>query len=441
MSDLLAARAQMAVSLGFHIVFASVGIAMPLLMVIAEARYLRTGRAVFRDLARRWARGVAILFAVGAVSGTVLSFELGLLWPTFMEKAGPVIGMPFSLEGFAFFLEAIFLGLYLYGWDRLPGRWHLLSGVGVLISGTASGVLVIAANSWMNQPTGFRVVDGQFVDIDVWQAMFNSMWASQAVHMTIAAFFAVGFCVAGIHAWVLRRHPGDELHRTALGIALWVGGVAALLMPLSGDLLAKDVARTQPVKLAALEGHFETERRAPLRIGGLPDEESATTPYSIEIPGLLSVLAFGDIDAEVVGLNEFPRDEWPPVAVTHVAFQIMVAIGGWCALLALIAAVLARRRRGVPEDGWFLRLLVLTAPLGFVAIEAGWTVTEVGRQPWIVYKVMRVSEAVTPMPHLDIPFLAFTVLYVVLSITTVALLRRHVFQSAPRGDAAAPEAS
>ena len=429
MSDLLAARTQMALSLGFHIVFAVVGMAMPLLMVMAEGKWLRTGDAVYRELARRWAKGVAILFAVGAVSGTVLSFELGLLWPAFMEFAGPLIGMPFSLEGLAFFIEAIFLGIYLYGWERVSAPLHLAAGVVVLVAGTASGLLVVAANAWMNYPTGFVLEDGRPVDIDVWTALGNPMWIPQGLHMVIAAFFAVGFAVAGIHAAMLRRNPASPLHRRALGLALWVGGVAAVLMPLSGDWLAKRVAATQPVKLAALEGQFETEAPAPLRLGGWPDEDTGQTPYAIELPRLLSFLAYGDFDAEVKGLNEFPRDEWPPVAVVHFAFQIMVAIGMYFLVLTAVAAWLAKKHRRVPDAPWFLRVLTWSFPLGVVAIEAGWTVTEVGRQPWIIYGVMRVSDAVTPVPHLQVPLIAFTVLYLVLSFIVWRLLKRHVFQS------------
>ncbi|HYG61122.1 MAG TPA: cytochrome ubiquinol oxidase subunit I, partial [Thermoanaerobaculia bacterium] len=262
MEDFLAARTQMAVSLMFHILFAIAGMAMPVLMVVSEWRWLRTRDELYLELTRRWAKGTAILFAVGAVSGTVLSFELGLLWPTFMEHAGPLIGMPFSLEGFAFFTEAIFLGIYLYGWKRVPPRAHLLAGVVVAVSGGLSAVFVVTVNAWMNTPTGFKLVDGRFVDIDPVAAMLNPAAFPQALHMLLAAYAAVGFAVAGIHAAVLLRHPGDRFHRAALAIALLVGGPAALLQPLSGDILAKMVADTQPAKLAAMEGHFETQQGA-----------------------------------------------------------------------------------------------------------------------------------------------------------------------------------
>src|SRR6185503_19676017 len=276
MDDLLAARSQMAMSLAFHIIFAAIGIAMPLLMIVAEWKWLRTKDDVYLTLAQRWAKGTAILFAVGAVSGTVLSFELGLLWPGFMGYAGSIIGMPFSLEGFAFFTEAIFLGIYLYGWKRVPPRAHLFAGVMVAISGALSGVFVVIANAWMNAPSGFRLVNGQPVDIDPIAAMGNAAALSQTVHMTIAAYAATTLAVAGIHAFVLRRRAGAPLteplarfHRAALTVTLAIGIPAAILQPISGDLSARFVARFQPVKLAAMEGQFATERGAALRIGGL----------------------------------------------------------------------------------------------------------------------------------------------------------------------------
>ena len=432
MDDLLAARSQMAMSLAFHIVFAAIGIAMPLLMIIAEWKWLRTKEDVYLTLAQRWAKGTAILFAVGAVSGTVLSFELGLLWPGFMGYAGAIIGMPFSLEGFAFFTEGIFLGIYLYGWKRVPPRAHLFAGVMVAVSGALSGIFVVIANAWMNAPTGFHLVDRKFVDIDPIAAMLNPAALGQTVHMTLAAYAATGFVVAGIHAFMLRRDPHNRFHKAALGIALVVGGVSAVLQPLSGDRLAKSVARTQPVKLAAFEGQFRTEQSAPLRIGGIPDEAAGMTRYAIEVPYGLSFLAYDDPYAVVKGLNEFPEDQRPPVAIVHVAFQLMVASGMAMMLVSLWAAWRWWRRRSDrswANAKWFLRAIIAASPLGFVAIETGWTVTEVGRQPWIIYGVMRTAEAVTPMPGLVVPFVTFTVLYIFLAVITVFLLLRQVAAS------------
>jgi cytochrome d ubiquinol oxidase subunit I len=426
MSDLLAARSQMAMSLAFHIVFAAVGIAMPLLMLIAEGLWLRTRRPVYLDLAKRWARGTAIMFAVGAVSGTVLSFELGLLWPTFMRHAGPVVGMPFSLEGFAFFTEAIFLGIYLYGWNRVPERAHWLAGLAVLVSGTLSGVFVVTANAWMNTPAGFDFVDGRFVNVRPFQAMLNPAAFSEVLHSTLAAFLAIGTAVAGIHAARLYRDPRNPFHRAAFAIALAVMGGAAILQPLAGDIAARHVARYQPVKLAAMEAQWETESSAPLRIGGWPSEAREETRWSLEIPGALSLMAFGDRSAEITGLKTVPPELRPPVLITHLAFQVMVGIGFLLPALALLGGVLAWRARGLPEARWYFRLLALATPTGLVALEAGWVVTEVGRQPWIVAGFLKTAEAVTPMPWLVVPFLAFTALYLLLGVVVLVLMWRHV---------------
>ncbi len=444
MDDFLAARSQMAMSLAFHIVFAAIGIAMPLLMIIAEWKWLRSKDEIYLTLAQRWAKGTAILFAVGAVSGTVLSFELGLLWPGFMGYAGSIIGMPFSLEGFAFFTEAIFLGIYLYGWKRVPPRAHLFAGAMVAVSGALSGIFVVIANAWMNAPTGFRLENGKPVDIDPIAAMLNPAALPQTLHMTLAAYAATGFVVAGIHAFMLMREPTNRFHKAALAIALVVGGVTAFLQPISGDLLAKTVAVTQPVKLAAFEGQFETETGAPLRIGGIPDESARVTHYAIEVPRALSILAYNDPNAVVKGLNEFPAVQWPPVAIVHIAFQIMVACGVAMMAVALWAGWRywrGRRRKQMWLDSkWFLRTLVVAAPLGFIAIETGWVVTEVGRQPWIIYGVMRTSEAVTPMPGLVVPFITFTVLYIFLAVVTVWLLLRQVAASPKAPEPRAREA-
>ncbi|EMR02336.1 cytochrome ubiquinol oxidase subunit I [Cesiribacter andamanensis] len=426
MEDLLAARLQMAVSLGFHIIFACIGMAMPFFMAYSGYRYLRTGQPLYRDLTKAWSVGVAIFFAVGAVSGTALSFELGLLWPEFMEHAGPIFGMPFSWEGTAFFLEAIALGLFLYGWDRLPPWIHWGSGVAVGLSGVASGIFVVAANGWMNAPTGFDWVDGQAYNIDPVAAMFNDAWFTQSLHMTLAAFAATGFAVAGLHALLLLRQPHNLFHRTALRIALTVGAVAALLQPLSGDLSAKDVAQRQPAKLAAMEALYQTSQPADLLIGGLPDDESRSVAYAIHLPGMLSFLAHGDFEAEVLGLDAFPRDEWPPVLITHIAFQVMVGCGTVMALVGVLFMFLQWRRSPWLQQRWFLWLLVAVGPLGFVAVEAGWTVTEVGRQPWIIYGIMRTADAVSPMPGLVLPFLLFTGIYLLLTFVLVWLMVRQI---------------
>jgi cytochrome d ubiquinol oxidase subunit I len=428
-SNLFAARSQMAMSLAFHIVFAVVGMGMPLLMALSEWRWLRSGEQIDLLLAKRWAKGTAILFAVGAVSGTVLSFELGLLWPKFMSWAGAIIGMPFSLEGFAFFAEAIFLGVYLYGWDRISPRAHLTAGVLVAVSGATSGMFVVFANAWMNTPVGFILQNGQPANIRPIAAMLNPSAWPQSIHMVLAAYAATGFAVAGIHAYALLGDQGNLFHRRALQLALLVGGIGAVLQPLSGDFLGKAVASHQPVKLAATEGQFESETHAPLRIGGWPDTVQRRTRYAIEVPGLLSFLAYDDSSALVHGLNEFPRDLWPPVAPVHVAFQIMVALGFAMVFVALWAAWRQWRSPSIADNRVFLWAVTASAPFGFIAVEAGWFVTELGRQPWIIQGVMRTADAVTPMPGLIVPFFAITLLYLVLAAIVITLLGRHVRES------------
>ena len=429
MNDFLFARSQMGMSLGFHIIFAALGIGLPMLMAISEGLYLRTRRPVFLELSKRWSRGAAILFAVGAVSGTVLAFELGLLWPGFMEKAGAIIGMPFSLEGFAFFTEAIFLGLYLAGWNRLPPVVHWLCGVLIALSGILSGVFVVTANAWMNAPTGFKFIDGKITNIDPIAAMLNPASLHEVLHMTLAAFVATGFAVAAIHAFFVMRDRRNAFHRNALGIALALACISAPLQIISGDFSARSVARLQPAKLAAMEANYRTQVGAPLRIGGLPDDESRTNPYALIIPRGLSLLSTHNPHAKVIGLEEFPRNDWPNVRVVHWAFDLMVGAGTTLLILSIMAGWFAWKHRGLPDGKWFLRALVAAGPLGFLAIEAGWTVTEVGRQPWIIYNVMRTEEAVTPMGKIAIPFVVFTLLYIFLAVVVFYLLCRQFMKT------------
>jgi cytochrome bd ubiquinol oxidase subunit I len=426
MSDLLSARSQMGLSLVFHIVFAAIGVALPLMMTIAEWQWLRTREPVYRVLAKRWAKGAVILFAIGAVSGTVLSFELGLLWPRFMEKAGSVVGMPFSLEGFAFFTEAIFLGIYLYGWDRTPKLIHLLSGAIVSVSGAISALFVTSVNAWMNTPSGFTLLNGEFTNVEPLKAMLNPAAIPQAVHMLFAAYCAVGFAVAGIHSWLMLRRGRNRFDEVAIGIALCIGGSAVLAQGVSGDALARMVARTQPVKLASLEGQFQTESGAPLRIGGLPDMKRRTTRYALEIPHGLSLLAFHNPDATVKGLDDFPQEDWPRVTLVHISFQLMVGLGGVLALAALLGAWLAWKRGPLSGHRTYLKILVLCSPLGFLALEAGWMVTELGRQPWVIVGILRTQDAVTKVQHLQISFLAVSALYCALGVIVVWLLAAHV---------------
>jgi cytochrome d ubiquinol oxidase subunit I len=426
MDNFLAARLQMTVSFVFHIVFACIGMTMPWLMFVAELKWIKTGRKVYQDLSKAWARGVAIFFAVGAVSGTVLSFELGLLWPKFMEHAGAIIGMPFSWEGTAFFLEAIALGIFLYGRNRVSKRIHLISGLVVGIAGVVSGIFVIAANAWMNSPSGFDWVNGQAINIDPVKAMFNKAWFQQALHMTIAAFASTSFAVAGVHAFMALHYKENEFHRDAIRIALAFGAVAAILQPISGDISAKNVAKLQPTKLAAMESLFKTSKPAALLIGGIPDEEKEEVEYGIHIPHVLSFLAHGDLNAEVEGLDKTDKENWPPVAIVHFAFQTMVFMGMLMMGTGILFLIFKFKWKENLDKRWWLKLLVWLTPVGFIAVEAGWIVTEVGRQPWIIYGIMKTKDAVTPMPGVQYPFYLITLIYLVLTFIVILLMRRQI---------------
>lgn len=426
MDDFFAARSQMALSLGFHIIFSCIGMVMPFFMAVAHYYWIKTNNVVYKNIAKAWSKGVAIFFATGAVSGTVLSFELGLLWPEFMKHAGPIFGMPFSLEGTAFFIEAIALGFFLYGWDRFNKWFHWITGVIVGISGLLSGILVVAANAWMNSPAGFDYINGEYLNIDPIRAMFNDAWFSQALHMCIAAFVATGFAVAGVHAVMIIKKKNVVFHTKAFTIAAVFGCVAAILQPFSGDISAKDVAKRQPVKLAAMEAHFHTQKNAPLIIGGIPDEKNKEVKYKLEIPGFLSFMAHGDFNAEVKGLDSFPEEWHPPVAITHYAFQVMVGLGLLMMLISVIYFIALWKKRKWLESKWLLRLFAIATPMGFIAVEAGWTVTEVGRQPWIIYGIMKTVDAVTPMPGIVYSFYLFTAIYFSLALIVIFMLYRQI---------------
>ncbi|HEV8564793.1 MAG TPA: cytochrome ubiquinol oxidase subunit I [Actinomycetota bacterium] len=431
-SNLEAARAQMALSLGFHIVFASLGVGLPVMLLYAEYKANRTGDGVWMALARRWAKAFAILFAVGAVSGTVLSIGLSIFWPEFMGRFGSVIGLPFALEAFAFFIEAIFLGIYLYGWDRLSPWSHWLCGWPVAISGFASAWFVVSANSWMHTPVGFSLtVDGRVREVDPVRAMLNPAMPVMTTHMVLAAYMATGLTIAAIYAVGIRRGRRDTYHRRGLVLGLVVGLGLAPIQVVVGDLAARLVAEHQPAKLAAMEAQWETTAHAPEHIGGIPLPSQEKTVFAIEIPGLLSWLAYGDPDAVVLGLKDVPEADRPNVVLVHLAFQLMVAIGFGFLALGIWAAASALRHRQPPQGKWFLLAAAVAGPAAFVAIESGWIVTEVGRQPWIVQDVMRTAEAVTTRGGIVWQLLGTFAVYALLTVACVWLLRR--LARSPRG--------
>ncbi|HEV3224354.1 MAG TPA: cytochrome ubiquinol oxidase subunit I [Puia sp.] len=426
MNDFLAARSQMALSLGFHIIFSCIGMVMPFFMAVSHFYWLKTQNIVYRNITKAWSKGVAIFFATGAVSGTVLSFELGLLWPEFMKHAGPIFGMPFSLEGTAFFIEAIALGFFLYGWDRFNRWFHWFTGLVVGISGLASGILVVSANSWMNDPSGFDYVNGQYLNIDPIKAMFNPGWYQEALHMSLAAFAATGFAVAGVHAMMILRRKNINFHTRAFKIAVIFAAIAAILQPFSGDKSARYVGQRQPAKLAAMEALYYTGNSVPLIIGGIPDNKNKKVNYAIEIPGLLSFMVNRDFHSTVKGLDRILPEDQPPVAITHYAFQVMVGLGMLMMLIAFIYLSGVIFQKKWRNSKWVLRLFVFAIPTGFIAVEAGWTLTEVGRQPWILQGIMRTSEAVTPMPGIIYTFYLFTAVYISLAFAVIFLLYRQI---------------
>lgn len=420
----MAARYQMALSLGFHIVLSCFGVAFPALIYLAHRRGLR-GDPDALLLARRWSKVSAVLFAVGAVSGTVLSFEMGLLWPGLMSKYGDVIGLPFALEGIAFFVEAIFLGIYLYGWDRLPPKLHLRTLYPMMFTGLFGTFCVVAVNAWMNAPGGFRLQDGDVIDVDPLAAMFNRALWPQFLHMWVGAYMVVGFLVAAVYASGMLRGRRDSLHRRGMSIALAVATIAAVVQPFIGHVAGMRLATQQPAKLAAMELAVETEDHAPVVVGGILIDGKVR--YGIEIPWVGSLLARGAFDRQVIGLDQIADDAEPPANVVHFSFQIMVGIG--TALMALGVGIAffgrrwRKRGRDVFQSRRVLMALVAAGPLAVIALEAGWTTTEVGRQPWIVHDVLRVRDALTPNGGVWISFTVIAMVYLVLGTTTGVVLR------------------
>ena len=420
--DLFHARMQMAFSLGWHIVVACFGVGFPAMVLFAEWRAYRRGDQDMDTLAHTWAKAMGVLFAVGAVSGTILSFEMGMLWPGLMERFGEVYGFPFTLEGFAFFIEAIFLGVYLYGWNRLPSRIHLLSGLPMIASGVAGAFFVVSANGWMNTPTGFEIRDGQIVDTDPWAAMFNPSTAAQSVHMILAAIMVTGFGVASVYAVGMLRGRRDRYHRIGLLLPLTVAAAVTPIQIGVGDWLANVVAEYQPAKLAALEGLYESGTQQPLSLGGIYLDDQLVG--AIEIPYGLSLLIHHDPDGFVAGLDSVPAELRPPVNVVHLSYNVMVGIG--FALLGLAAWLGWSwwRRRDMPGSRWFLRAVALSGVAAAIALEAGWVATEVGRQPWIVYEIQLTRDAVSTAPGLRYGFYLVVAVYLVLTVMTVYVLRR-----------------
>ncbi|MGW0248526.1 cytochrome ubiquinol oxidase subunit I [Nocardia goodfellowii] len=441
---LLPARQQMAFSLGWHIILACFGVAFPAMIYVMHRRGIVRGDAVALGLAKRWATVSAVLFAIGAVSGTVLSFEMGLLWPGLMGRYGDVLGLPFAFEGLSFFIEAIFLGIYLYGWGRMPPRRHLAMLIPMGVAGVVGTFCVVSVNAWMNNPTGFRLVNGEVTDVNPWRAMFNDGAYLQFAHMWVGAFMVVGFVVAGVYAAGLLRGRRDEHHRLGFTVPFLFATVAALAQPLIGHVLGMRVHDTQPSKLAAFELATTTEGSAPLRLGGvLVDGE---VRGALEIPRLGSIIARNSLTAPIPGLDVVPPADRPPVNITHLAFQTMVGIGTLLAAMVVLFWFSRWRRRDLLGARWFLRAAVVAGPLAVLALECGWIATEVGRQPWTVWQTLRTTDAASTSTGLWWSYSGVLVVYLGMTVGAIVVLRSMTRRwragaesiSAPYGPGAAP---
>jgi cytochrome d ubiquinol oxidase subunit I len=434
---LLEARQMQALSFAVHIPLVAFGTSFPVMVVFAEWLHLRTGDPLYRTLARRWSRVVLALFAVGVITGTILSFEMGLLWPNFTATFGSVFGLGFAIEGFSFFMEAIFLGIYAYGWDRMSPRAHWLSGIPIVITGFTGSLTVIAVNAWMNHPTGFHLVGGKVVDVNPLAALFGNpyLW-SELLHMYIAGYMVAGFLIAGCYAFGRLRGRWGRYERVALTIPLTIACLAAPVQVLVGDWVARDVAISQPVKLAAIEGLYKTTNGASEHVLGWYTGHQVK--YGIAIPHLLSLLSFHSWNARIQGLETVPPAQRPPVNVVRISFQTMVGIGTLLALLGLVYLVVRVRRRRLPDTRWFYRAVVVAGPAATAALIAGWVTTEVGRQPWVVYRVMPTADAVTGASGIPVGYGTLVVTYLAVACGVVWILRRLAAMPLASGGGDAP---
>ena len=420
---LMQARQMQALSFTMHIPLVCFAIAFPAIVLYVEWRFLRTGDPLYETLARRWSRVIAALFAVGVVTGTILSFEMGLLWPNFTATFGSVFGLGFAIEGFSFFTEAIFIGIYVYGWGRLSPRLHFISGIPIAIAGFTGSLMVISVNAWMNHPGGFRLHDGRVVDVHPLRALFGNayLW-HELIHMYLAGYMVTGFLVAGVYAFGRLRGRWQRYHRTAFAIPLTLAALAAPAQVLIGDWAARDVATAQPVKLAAIEGLGPTTRGAPEHVLGWFTHGQLR--YGIKLPHVLSLLAYHSWNATVRGLDSVAPPDRPPVNVVRVSFQLMVIIGTLLAALGIVYVLVRVRRKRLPEATWFYRAVIAAGPAAVVALVCGWIVTEVGRQPWVVYGVMRTSEAITNAGGIPVGYGTLVLVYLGLIGAVIWMLRR-----------------
>lgn len=421
-------RALTELTLSFHILFATLGVGVPLMILIAQYVGYKKNDEHYTLMARRWARGFTITVAVGVVTGTVIGLQLSLLWPQFMELAGQIIALPLFMETFAFFFEAIFLGIYLYTWDRFKNpKHHMLLLIPVAIGASMSAVFITVVNAFMNAPRGFDIAGGELINIQPILAMFTPAMPTKIGHVLTSSFMTVAFILAAIAAYKLLKGEEQVYHKKSLALMMKLGIIFSIATAVVGDFSAKYLAEYQPEKLAAAEWHFETEQGADLIFFGVLDGEEVK--YEIRIPKVLSFLASNDLNAEVTGLNAFQEDERPPL-ITHYFFDVMVAIGMLMIFLSMGFVVGKWRQWQWIEARWFRWLIVLSGPLSLVAIEAGWWLAELGRQPWILYGIMRTEDGATTATGVEWLFIAFGIVYLILGIGSLVVLRR-MFKNNP----------
>ncbi|WAH37570.1 cytochrome ubiquinol oxidase subunit I [Alicyclobacillus dauci] len=441
------ARALFGSTLGFHIIYATLGVGIPFMVTVAEVTYALTGDTDYAVMAKRWTRGFTVLLAVSITTGTTVALQLSLLWPKFMQLVGQIIALPFLIEIFAFFMEALFMSIYVYAADRIPRRWRIVSVLLVAIGAAASALLITDANAFMNAPQGFRIENGRAVDVHPWQAVLNPSLPTSDFHVLMTAYMAVPFVLAAVAAYGLLKKSHTDRERQhqykALMLSLALGGTFGLVAAISGDMSGKYLAGHQPEKLAVAEGLFKTQAHAPLVIGGWVSPSRQDVIGGIKVPDMLSWLATDRLDGVVKGLNDFPRDTWPPLFL-HLFFDGMVGIGTALIFFAIFAWAVKRIRRHekYPFPRWILGIAVICGPLAMVAIELGWIYACIGRQPWIIYHVMRTSDAVTSAPYVGWMFVLFLILYAILAVGSITVLRfyfaRHPLEDDIDPDTAKP---
>jgi len=428
MDHILNARWLFGTTMGFHIVFATLGVGLPLMMIVAELFYQKTKDRDYAVMAKRWTKSFAILLGLGIPTGTIAAVQLSLLWPKFMEVVGKVIALPFQLEIYAFFLEALFMTIYVYAADRIPPALRIASLFLVAVGAALSAALITNVHAFQETPQGFGVVNGEIVNVEPWEAFFNPIFFLSAYHVITSAFMVGAFVIASAAAWKMLRLKRTvreyRYHQKALMISIIVGGIFSLLTALNGHESAVMLHTYQPEKLAAAEGIFNTTDYAPLAVGGIADPETETVKWGFQIPGMLSILTTGKPSGVILGLNEFPREEWPPL-VTHILFDLMVGVGTFLIFISLIVIgfKLIKKHSNFPK--WLIWGLVFTGPLSIIGIELGWSFSEIGRQPWTIYRIMSTSEAVTYTGNMGLFFIIFTGLYVLLGLAVIFVLRYY----------------